>query len=71
MHIMMIFANVLHHGYFYQKIHVRVSDKGINDWESPDGKRYDFWKFFVCLIFVKHERNNGESRRQKEKPESI
>ena len=38
--------------------------------ESPDGKRYDFWEFFVCLIFVKHKSNNSESRRQKEKRES-
>ena len=71
MHIMMIFANVLHHEYFFQKIHVRVSDKGINDWKSPDGKRYDFGEFFICLIFVKHKSNNGDSRRQKEKQESI
>ena len=47
-----------------------LSKKGINEWESPDGKRYDVWEFF-CLIFVKHKSNNDESRRQKEKRESI
>ena len=70
-HIMMLFANVLHHGYFYQRIPVWVSDKGISEWESPNGKRYDFWEFFLCLIFVKHKSNNEESRRPKEKRESI
>ena len=68
-HIMMIFAIVLHHGYFHQKIHVWVSDKGINEWESPDGKIYDVWEFFVWFLWSIS--NNDESRRQKEKRESI
>ena len=30
-----------------------------------------FCEFFVCFIIVKHKSNNGKSRRQKEKRESI
>ena len=47
MHIMMIFANVLHHEYFFQKIHVRVSDKGINEWKSPDVKKNFLGVFYL------------------------
>ena len=67
MHTEIIFADVLHQGYFDQKMHVWVSDKGINEWESPDGKICEFWEFFVCLTFVKHKSNNGKSKRQKRK----
>ena len=70
MHIVMIFANVLQHGYFYQKYMFAYQIQ-----EKMSGRvltaKDDFWEFFVCLIFVKHKSNNGESRRQKEKRESI
>ena len=47
------------------KIHVCVSDTGKNEWESPDGKRYDFWEFFVCWIFVKHKSQEGKKKNGK------